>query len=94
MAQELEAQGFTLYYYHSTKRGEVDFVIQNGVTGGVSLLEIKSGKDYKRHVALSNLLDCDEYTFDNALVFCNGNVERRGKVAYLPIYQVGLCGLL
>lgn len=94
VAQELRAQGFSLYYYHSTKRGEVDFVIQNGITGEVSLLEIKSGKDYKRHVALTNLLDSDEYTFDNAFVFCNGNVERKGKITYLPIYQVGLCSSL
>lgn len=91
-AQELKAQGFSLHYYHSTKRGEVDFVVEDAVDGTVSLIEIKSGKDYKRHNALRNLLNVPEYEFKDAFVFCNGNVEHGEMVTYLPIYLLGFCG--
>ena len=39
MAQQLKAQGFSLYYYDSTKIGELDFVVQNGKH--IEVLEIK-----------------------------------------------------
>lgn len=87
VAQELKAQGFSLHYYNSTKRGEVDFVIEDTVQGTLSLLEIKSGKDYRRHAALNNLLQVKDYSFDNAFVFCNGNVQSKGAITYLPIYM-------
>jgi predicted AAA+ superfamily ATPase len=87
VAQELTARGFLLHYYNSTKRGEVDFVIENATKGAVTLLEIKSGKDYKRHVALSNLLQVKEYAFEQAYVFCNENVHQRGNITYLPVYM-------
>lgn len=66
VAQELKCHGHKLYYYHNAKRGEVDFVIQNFSQGSVLLIEVKSGKDYKRHVELSNLLDVEDYDFQNA----------------------------
>jgi hypothetical protein len=65
----------------------VDFVIENATKGIVTLLEIKSGKDYKRHVALSNLLQVKEYAFEQAYVFCNENVHQRGNITYLPVYM-------
>lgn len=88
VAQELKCHGHKLYYYHNTKRGEVDFVVQDLSQGSVSLIEVKSGKDYKRHVALSNLLEVKDYDFQYAYVLCNGNIERVGRVLYLPIYMV------
>ncbi len=87
VAQELKSHGHKLYYYNNSKRGEVDFVIQDLSQGSVSLLEVKSGKDYKRHVALSNLIKVKDYDFKNAYVFCNGNIERIGEILYLPIYM-------
>ena len=57
-AQELTAHGFTLYYYNSKKLGEVDFMIET--EGKVLPIEIKSGKDYYRHKAISNLTDHPE----------------------------------
>ena len=87
VAQELKASGLTLHYYNSPKLGEIDFVIEEKTNGSVSLIEVKSGKDYKRHVALSNLLEVQNYTFDGAYVLCNGNIRPQGKVTYLPIYM-------
>ena len=54
VAQELLAKGLAPYYYHSKKKGELDFVVERG--DGVTPIEVKSGKDYKRHNALSNVL--------------------------------------
>ena len=86
IAQELTAHGFGTYYYNNKKRGEIDFVIENN--GEVTLLEIKSGKDYEFHRALSNILSCEEYHFKDAIVFNNDNMKVKNGVAYAPIYMI------
>ncbi|MBQ8420733.1 MAG: ATP-binding protein [Bacteroidales bacterium] len=87
VAQELLAHGFDeLYYYNSKKMGEVDFVVE--LSGEVLPVEVKSGKDYIRHRALNNILDCREYDIPQAVVLCNGNYSVNDKVAYAPIYMV------
>ena len=87
VAQELLAHGFSaLYYYNSKKMGEVDFVIEHN--SEAFPIEVKSGKDYDRHRALNNILDCGEYSIPEAVVLCNDNYTRRGKVTYAPIYMV------
>ena len=87
VAQELFAHGFSeLYYYNSKKMGEVDFVIEHN--SEAFPIEVKSGKDYDRHRALNNILDCGEYSIPEAVVLCNDNYTRRGKVTYAPIYMV------
>ena len=89
VAQELTAHGFgELYYFNSKKQGEVDFLIE--YKGNVLPLEVKSGKDYKIHSALNNLLSNEDYDIPQAVVLCNGNVNQVGKVLYLPIYMVML----
>lgn len=89
MAQELTTHGFALYYYNSKKRGELDFVIEDR-DGRVLPIEVKSGKSYKRHSALSSVLDVENYQLEEGLVLCPGNIERSGKVLYLPTYCVSL----
>ena len=86
VAQELAAHGFALYYYNSKKRGELDFLIE--LQGKVLPLEIKSGKDYEVHRALSSILDCGEYDLPEAVVFNNENLHVDGKIVYAPIYMV------
>jgi hypothetical protein len=56
--------------------------------GGVTPIEVKSGKDYKRHNALSNVLSDANYQVDEAFVLNNENLERVGRITYLPIYMV------
>ena len=51
-------------------------------------IEIKSGKDYKKHSALNNLISKKEYDIRQALIFGNCNVEIRGEKTYLPIYMI------
>jgi hypothetical protein len=50
--------------------------------------KLKSGKDYKRHSALSNVLSSPNYEIEQAIVLCESNVIEDGKVAYLPIYMI------
>ena len=85
-AQELKAHGMSLYYYNSKRFGELDFVIE--YNGKVLPIEIKSGKDYKRHSALSNVLEISNYSIDEAFVFTNYNVEINGNFVYYPIYML------
>ena len=86
VAQELLAKGFSPYYYHSKKRGELDLVVERD--GGVAPIEVKSGKDYKRHNALSNVLADASYQIDEAFVLNTENLERVGRITYLPSYMV------
>lgn len=87
VAQELLAHGFSeLYYYNSKKMGEVDFVVEHN--GEVFPIEVKSGKDYARHRALNNILDCREYNIPKSVVLCNDNYAQKDKVTYAPIYMV------
>lgn len=86
VAQELTAHGITPYYYNNKKRGELDFVIE--LNGKILPIEVKSGKDYETHRALSNVMSCDEYNLSEAVVFNNDNLQVTGKVIYAPIYMV------
>jgi len=87
VAQELVAHGFReLYYFNSKKQGELDFLIE--YKGNILPIEVKSGKDYKKHSALNNVLSNAEYDIPQAIVLCNENVNQEEKVLYLPIYMV------
>mgnify|MGYP004621636767 CR=1 FL=1 len=86
VAQELKAHGFKLYYFNSKKTGEVDFVIE--YNGKVMPIEVKSGKDYRKHSALINVIDTPNYSIDEAIVLSNYNVSVSGKITYYPIYML------
>ena len=85
-AQELKAHGFDLYYFNSKQQGELDFLIERN--GHVLPIEIKSGKDYTKHAALSNVLANEDYDIPEAYVFQNDNVSQTGKITYYPIYML------
>ena len=85
IAQELSAHGFDLYYFNSKKQGELDFVIEKN--GAVLPIEVKSGKDYHRHNALTNVMSDQNYQIPEAIVFSNENYRQPDKVMYLPIYM-------
>lgn len=85
-AQELHAHGYNLYYFNSKRQGELDFVVED--RGNVLPIEIKSGKDYKRHNALSNVMATPEYNIPQGVVFSNGNLEVVGRITYCPVYML------
>ena len=86
VAQELVAHDIVPYYYNNKKRGELDFVVE--LDSKVLPIEVKSGKDYETHRALSNIMDCNEYDLPQAIVFNNDNLQVVGKIVYAPIHMV------
>ena len=91
VAQELYCHGFggddhELHYFNSKKQGELDFVIAQ--KGKVIPIEVKSGKDYERHNALTNVLTNDDYNIDFAYVLTNDNLRVEDKRIYMPIYML------
>lgn len=95
VAQELASAGFSLCYYNNNRKGELDFLIETN-SGNVIALEVKSGKDYKRHMALNNVMRTDEYGLRCAYVLSEANVSqttREGKTLYyLPLYMLMCLG--
>jgi len=89
VAQELAAHGHKLFYFNNKGVGEVDFVIESD-NAEVIPIEVKSGKNYKRHRALNNLLGVVNYDIQNAYVLHEGNLRIEQKACYLPVYMV-LC---
>jgi len=85
VAQELHAHGWKLRYFNSKKQGEVDFLLEQD--SEIIPLEVKSGKDYQRHVALNNLLTNAEYGIRRAIVLSNENISVKGYVLYAPVYM-------
>ncbi|MDE7115282.1 MAG: AAA family ATPase [Muribaculaceae bacterium] len=89
VAQELKAHGFDLYYYDNKKNGEVDFLIDDVDNLSNIPVEVKSGKDYSVHSALTRFLSMDEYNIRNAYVLSNEQkVYTRGGITYIPIYYI------
>ena len=86
VAQELKAHGYDLHYFNSKSQGELDFLIEH--EGKVIPIEVKSGKDYKRHNALCNVMSNKDYGIGQGIVFSSGNMEQQGKVCYMPVYMV------
>ena len=86
IAQQIRSSGFSLNFFGSKKYGELDFVIQNG--SRIELVEVKSGKDYRKHSSLDKVLTVSKWKFHNAYVFCKGNIEVLDDVVYLPWYEV------
>lgn len=87
VAQELSAHGHTLHYFDNKKRGEVDFLVDDYDCLSVLPIEVKSGKDYRVHSALSGFIETEEYGIKSAIVFSNEReVICKDGIQYLPVY--------
>ena len=87
VAQELAAHQFKLHYYDNKQKGEVDFLIDDYDALQVLPVEIKSGKDYTEHSALTKFLETPEYGITRAIVFSNERqVCKKKGVTYMPVY--------
>ncbi len=85
VAQELRAHGYgRLYYFNSKRHGEVDFLVEGAK--GASPIEVKSGRDFRSHRALDNVLAVGEYRLSGARVLCVSPTVERGRISYLPVY--------
>ena len=89
VAQELKAHGHTLFYYDNKHHGEVDFLIDDYEQLSVLPIEVKSGKDYKIHVALTHFTQTPDYHINRGIVLSNGRIwETKGQIVYMPVYFV------
>lgn len=89
VAMELASKSNRLFYYDNRTRGEVDFLIDDYEALSVLPLEVKSGKDYKRHSALSRFVDTPDYHISRGYVLSNApRREIKDRIVYLPIYHV------
>lgn len=87
VATELAAHDNRLFYYDNRNHGEVDYLVDDYKSLSVIPLEVKSGKDYKRHSALSRFVATPDYKIKQAYVLSNSReVETSGKITYIPVY--------
>lgn len=87
VAQEFAAHGYKLHYYDNKQKGEVDFLIDDFSQLKGLPIEIKSGKDYTEHSALTTFLKTPDYGIDRAIVFSNERqIFKKNGVMYIPIY--------
>ena len=89
VAQELHANGLSLYYYDNKQKGEVDYLVDDYEGLAILPIEVKSGKDYTVHSALNNFLKTPDYNVKDAIVLCNNKeVYQKSGITYLPVYYV------
>lgn len=89
IAQELKAHGYSLYYYDNKKNGEVDFLIDDIENVSNIPIEVKSGKDYTVHSALSRFLTNEDYNVKKAFVLSNERcIYEKNGITYIPIYHI------
>ncbi len=87
VACQLAANENKLFYYDNRNKGEVDFLYDDYDSLSVVPIEVKSGKDYKRHVAISRFVSNPEYGIKQGYVLSNSHiVESDGKIHYVPVY--------
>lgn len=64
----------------------LDFVIE--YNGNALPIEVKSGKSYRTHSALSSVMNIENYSVKEAFVLTNYNVEVVGNVVYYTIHML------
>lgn len=86
IADLLVKRGYPLFYWDIKGRLEVDFLIQKENT--IVPIEVKSGRDYRRHASLDRLMATSSRHEKRALVLSPYNVEVAEQIDYLPLYMV------
>ena len=73
--------------------GEVDYLIDDYDSLSAVPIEVKSGKDYTIHSALSVFVKNENYHVKKAYVLSNTReITTNGKITYIPIYDVMFLG--
>lgn len=88
VACSLAAQDTSLHYYDKKSKLELDFVIPD--SDGISIIEVKSGDDYKKHSSLNHAILDYEGRIHRSIVLSKFNVEVNNGIQYLPLYMAPL----
>lgn len=88
-AMELKAHVGNIYYYDNKKNGEVDYLVDDYENLSVVPIEVKSGRNYYVHSAISNLIDISNYNIKEGILFTNDKqVKDKEKIIQMPIYFI------
>lgn len=86
VASALVKNGVPLYYFDKNSRLELDFVFSDG--RGLTILEVKSGKNYKMHASLDQAVELAQSNVTRRIVLSKYNVETSQEgILYLPLYM-------
>jgi len=86
VAVALAKKDTPLYYYDKNSRCELDFVLTE--SGGVSIIEVKSGKKHKRHASLDRARRDTQWKPHRLIVLSKYNVGTgTDGVIYYPLYM-------
>lgn len=85
VACTLASQDVSLHYYDKKSKLELDFIIPDG--DGISIIEVKSGDDYKRHTSLNHAMADNALCINRSIVLSRFNVEEDRGILYLPLYM-------
>ena len=85
IACSLSSKGIPLHYYDKKSRQELDFIIEEN--NQITIIEIKSGSDYKRHASLDAAIKANPEKIERSIVFSPYNIESQNDVLYLPLYM-------
>ena len=88
VACALAANDVALHYYDKKSKLELDFVIPD--ENGITIIEVKSGAEYKRHASLNNAIASNAMKIDRSIVLSANNVEVDNGISYLPLYMASL----
>jgi len=86
VAAAIAKKNIPLYYYDKKSRLELDFVfVENGK---LSVIEVKSGKEYKKHASLDDAYKSTHGKLNRRIVLSKYNVEKSADgVIYYPLYM-------
>ena len=88
VACALAANEVALHYYDKKSKLELDFVIPD--ENGITIIEVKSGAEYKKHASLNNAIASNAMKIDRSIVLSANNVEVDNGIIYLPLYMASL----
>lgn len=85
VAGELSKHGVSLNYYDKKSKHELDFVFPEG--NKISIIEVKSGKDYKKHSSLNMVQSLFADKINRQIVVSGNNLESENGIIYIPFYM-------
>ena len=85
LAGELIKHGISLNYYDRKSKHELDFIFPEG--NKISIIEVKSGKDYKKHSSLDMAQKLFADKIGRRIVISGNNMEMENGILYLPFYM-------
>jgi len=86
VAVELAKKNIPLYYFDKKGRSELDFIFEEN--SGLSVIEVKSGKNYKTHASLDHACDEAQGKLNRRIVLSKYNTEiGNDGIIYYPLYM-------